>query len=158
MKEMLPYGSQLKLTRIPETKTTHAKDIGRKIFQPSRINWSYLYLGKAARTQTKRNKKQTVFNPNQNNPGTHSKKTNEIGESQPPRKKMTHNVLITIIFAYSPKKKRAKPIDEYSTLNPATNSASASGKSKGARFVSAKQEIKNKIKIGNKGRQNHTFC
>lgn len=59
-------------------------------------------------------------------------------------------VHIIIILLYSPRKKRAKAIPEYSTLYPATSSASASGKSKGARFVSAKADIKNKIKIGNK--------
>jgi hypothetical protein len=38
---------------------------------------------------------------------------------------------------YSLIKKRAKPIEAYSTLYPATYSASASGRSKGARFNSA---------------------
>ena len=74
-------------------------------------------------------------------------------------KNITHKLLITIMLAYSPKKKSVNPIDEYSTLNPATNSASASGKSKGARFVSAKHEIKNIIKTGKSGIQNQTyFC
>jgi hypothetical protein len=50
----------------------------------------------------------------------------------------------------------AKIIDEYSTLYPATNSASASGKSKGARFVSANIEMKNMIAHGNNGKTNHT--
>ena len=59
------------------------------------------------------------------------------------------------MLAYSPKKNAAKAIAEYSTLYPATSSASASGKSKGARFVSAKIEIKNIIDTGNKGKKNH---
>jgi hypothetical protein len=53
---------------------------------------------------------------------------------------------------YSARKKSAKPILAYSTLNPETNSDSASGKSNGARFVSAKIEtshIKNRGKKGN---------
>ena len=62
------------------------------------------------------------------------------------------------MFAYSPRKNRVKPIAEYSTLYPATNSASASGRSKGARFVSAKHEIKNKTSKGNNGTQNQIGC
>jgi hypothetical protein len=55
------------------------------------------------------------------------------------------------MFEYSAKKKTTNSIAEYSTLYPATNSASASGKSKGALFVSANIEIKNIKLIGNKG-------
>jgi len=55
---------------------------------------------------------------------------------------------------YSAKKKSAKVIAEYSTLNPETNSDSPSDKSNGALFVSAKEEIKNIIKAGNKGNTN----
>jgi hypothetical protein len=40
-------------------------------------------------------------------------------------------------------------------MKPLTNSDSASAKSKGALFVSAIQDIKNTIKIGNKGNINH---
>lgn len=47
------------------------------------------------------------------------------------------------MFAYSAKKYRAKSIPEYSVWNPATNSASASAKSYGARLVSARIKIKN---------------
>jgi hypothetical protein len=42
-------------------------------------------------------------------------------------------------------KNKLKPDELYSVKYPATNSASASGKSKGARFVSAKQAIKIKL-------------
>jgi hypothetical protein len=60
---------------------------------------------------------------------------------------------------YSAKKNIANVIAEYSTLKPATNSASASGKSKGARLVSAKREIKKITQIGNNGIQYQTiFC
>jgi len=44
--------------------------------------------------------------------------------------------------------------EEYSTLKPATNSASASGKSNGALFVSASIVIKNITESGNKGIKN----
>ena len=57
-----------------------------------------------------------------------------------------------IILAYSAKKKSAKDILEYSTLNPDTNSDSPSVKSKGTRLVSAKAEIKNIAAAGNKGK------
>jgi hypothetical protein len=63
---------------------------------------------------------------------------------------------IKSILLYSPKKNIAKMIEEYSTLYPATNSASASGRSKGARFVSANMETKKTAAHGNKGAANHT--
>jgi hypothetical protein len=66
---------------------------------------------------------------------------------------------INNILLYSPKKNIAKIIEEYSTLYPATSSASASGKSNGARLVSANIEIKNKIVQGNNGKINQpNFC
>jgi hypothetical protein len=57
------------------------------------------------------------------------------------------------MLEYSPKKNSAKVIEEYSVLYPDTSSASASGKSKGARFVSAKIDIKKTINNGYKGMQ-----
>jgi hypothetical protein len=67
----------------------------------------------------------------------------------------SHNILL-----YSAKKNSANVIAEYSTLKPATNSASASGKSNGARFVSANREIKKITHDGNNGKQNQEpiFC
>ena len=63
------------------------------------------------------------------------------------------------MLLYSPKKNIANVIEEYSTLQPATNSASASGKSNGARFVSASEEIKKIIASGNNGKINQIdFC
>jgi hypothetical protein len=47
---------------------------------------------------------------------------------------------------------------EYSTLNPETSSDSASGKSKGTRFVSAKAETKKRRKEGKKGHQKKIVC
>jgi hypothetical protein len=55
------------------------------------------------------------------------------------------------MLAYSAKKKNTKITAECSVINPLTNSDSASAKSKGARFVSAIDPIKNIINIGNKG-------
>jgi hypothetical protein len=82
------------------------------------------------------------------------------GESHPPKKQITiiidnHNMLL-----YSAKKNNANVMAEYSTLKPATSSASASGKSKGARFVSANNEMKNTIQTGRRGKKNQVpiFC
>src|SRR6056300_991558 len=61
------------------------------------------------------------------------------------------------IFAYSPNQNSAYIIPEYSVWYPETNSASASGKSNGGLFVSAKAEIKKITNIGNKGMANHSF-
>ena len=74
--------------------------------------------------------------------------SNGIGEPQPDQNKATNKKDIDNIFKYSPKKKKAKGKDAYSTLYPATNSASASGKSNGARFVSAKTLIMNITALG----------
>ena len=80
------------------------------------------------------------------------KKTKSLKiNNQPPKKVITAKALIKIMLEYSAKKNRAKPIDEYSTLKPLTSSLSASGRSKGALFVSAKILIKNIKKSGNNG-------
>ncbi len=56
-----------------------------------------------------------------------------------------------MILLYSARKKSANPLAEYSTLYPDTSSASASGRSKGCRLVSASVVTKKIIKIGNRG-------
>ena len=99
-----------------------------------------------------------VFKPSHIEPGIQYRIVNDNGGSQPPRKRITHSTLIIIIFAYSPRKNNANPIDEYSTLYPATSSASASGRSNGARFVSARHEIKNNSNNGKSGTANQTSC
>ena len=120
---------------------TMANDSGKKIFQQSRINWSIRYRGNEARTQIKKNNIPLVLRPKT----IESIRKMEFRQkdSQPPINMITVNKLIKIIDAYSAKKNKAKPILEYSTLKPETNSDSASGKSNGARFVSANIEIKN---------------
>jgi len=72
--------------------------------------------------------------------------------SQPPRNIITVKTLISIIEPYSARKNNAKPILAYSTLKPETNSDSASGKSKGARFVSANIDTNHIIKSGKNGK------
>jgi len=128
---------------------TKAKDRGKKIFQHKRINWSILNLGKLARTQIKKNKINDVLKPKTKGSRIVNKLTGT--NNQPPRNIMTVKILIKIIEPYSAKKNKAKPILAYSTLKPLTNSDSASGRSKGARFVSAKIEIKNIKKRGKNG-------
>jgi hypothetical protein len=77
---------------------------------------------------------------------------NISGLIEPPKNIKTANVLIKIIEPYSARKKSAKPILAYSTLKPETSSDSASGKSNGARFVSARIDIKNIKNNGKKGK------
>lgn len=62
------------------------------------------------------------------------------------------------MLLYSARENRAKPLAEYSTLYPATSSASASGRSKGCRFVSARVVIKKIIKIGKRGKAYHILA
>jgi hypothetical protein len=78
----------------------------------------------------------------------------QLGADQPPRNNRALSVDIMIMFPYSARKNIAKIIEEYSTLYPATSSASASGRSKGVRLVSAIKEIKKTIEIGRRGRMN----
>jgi hypothetical protein len=84
--------------------------------------------------------------------------TNNSGINQPPINKIADKALIMTIEQYSPKKKNTKIIALCSVKNPATSSDSASGKSNGVLLVSAKIEIKNKIKIGSKGIIYQTDC
>jgi hypothetical protein len=83
---------------------------------------------------------------------------NSTGKCQPPKNSNVEIVLISMILPYSARKNNANAIAEYSTLYPATSSASASGKSNGALFVSAKAETINKIHIGNSGITNQIVC
>lgn len=65
--------------------------------------------------------------------------------------------LIIKILPYSAINIAANSTEAYSTLLPATNSASASIKSNGARLVSAKDVIINNNQIGNNGIAYHTL-
>src|ERR1700682_5346581 len=104
--------------------------------------------GKVARTQIKTNRQSKILSKNQATPGTQMKGANGIGESQPPRNRIVVIALMRIMFAYSPRKNRAKDIALYSTKKPATISVSPSARSNGARLVSARPEMK---KITNNG-------
>jgi len=80
------------------------------------INWSYLYLGKVALVTIKKIIPKAIFKPNQKLPGIWFKGNKAIGDNQPPKNNIETKALIKSIFAYSPKKNKAKVIAEYSTL------------------------------------------
>jgi len=150
-------GNQLKLIKTLTVNNKYPKDKGRKLFQPIYINWSYLYLGKVALVTMKKITPIMIFRLNHKLSGNIFKRNKLLSGNHPPKNKIETKALIKSMLAYSPKKNKAKVIAEYSTLYPDTNSASASGKSKGCRFVSASIEIQKIINIGNKGIINHTF-
>ena len=65
------------------------------------------------------------------------------GKCHPPKKRTTIISDAAATLAYSAKKNIPNRIEEYSVLYPATNSCSASGKSKGVLLFSASDAIKN---------------
>src|ERR1019366_2491073 len=86
---------------------------------------------------------------NQMIPGTALSGQILSGGSQPPRNRMLISPQSMMTFIYSPRKKSRNGAEEYSTKKPATNSDSASRRSKGGRWVSASEETKKMISIGN---------
>src|SRR5919107_3592417 len=97
-----------------------------------------------------------ILRANQIGPGIQVKGSAWIGGSQPPRNRIVVSADMRIMFAYSPRKNRAKAMELYSTKKPATSSLSPSGRSKGARLVSASVLMKKMTNIGNSGMKNHT--
>src|SRR5450432_2821198 len=93
-------------------------------------------------------KKKNIFSRNQIIPGTAVSGQMSSGGSQPPRNRMEHIAHISTMDRYSPRKNSRNGVEEYSTKKPATNSLSASTRSKGGRLVSANAETK---KIGSMG-------
>src|SRR5215475_12053594 len=87
---------------------------------------------------------------NQMMPGTNVKGTILSGGSQPPRNSTLIRPQSSMTFIYSPRKKSRNGAEEYSTKKPATSSDSASKRSKGGRCVSAREETKKMISIGNR--------
>src|SRR5215469_7193614 len=86
---------------------------------------------------------------NQMMPGTNVKGTILSGGSQPPRNSTLIRPQSSMTFMYSPRKKSRNGAEEYSTKKPATSSDSASRRSKGGRCVSASEETKKMISMGN---------
>merc|ERR1712225_45556 len=149
------YGSLSKPTSVPAVNSSQPNENGRKTFHPNRISWSNRYRGLAARAQINSETKNTVLIPIHRGPGTRVKGKQSKGGSQPPLNNKTVKILMRIMLAYSPKKNLANPKALYSTLYPATSSASASGRSKGGRFVSASAETKKSPNIGSIGKMYH---
>src|ERR687889_2910600 len=89
-----------------------------------------------------------ALSTNQITPGTQVKGGNGIGDSQPPRNRIVPSAHMPMMATYSPSMNMRNGVEEYSTMKPATSSDSASGRSKGGRFVSAMAEIKKITNIG----------
>src|ERR671921_642983 len=96
-----------------------------------------------------RKNRKLALSTNQKTPGTQVNGGNGIGDSQPPRNRMVPRAHMPMMATYSPSMKRRNGVEEYSTMKPATSSDSASGRSKGGRFVSAMAEMKKMTNIGN---------
>lgn len=152
-------GAILKATNILGTRIVKAIAIGNNWVHITSINWSYLIRGKVALLCTNKNIKKQVLSPK-----IIACKliivlfTKISGINQPPVNRIALNELINTIEQYSPKKKNTNIIAECSVKKPATNSDSASWRSKGVLLVSAKIEIKNNIKTGNKGTMYQIAC
>lgn len=106
----------MKLIKIPAVKMKYPSVNGKKHLQPRYINWSYLYLGKVALVTIKKVAPTIIFRLSHNVLGIKLNKKLLIIGNHPPKNKIAEKVLINSMFAYSPKKKRANVIAEYSTL------------------------------------------
>src|ERR671912_1884448 len=78
-----------------------------------------------------------TFTKNQTNPN----QAGRNGPCQPARNRFVATADTVTMFTYSARKNMAKLIELYSVWYPATSSCSASGKSNGARLVSAMPAI-----------------
>ena len=125
--------------------------IGIKTFQQTYISWSTLNRGKVHLNHIITKIKNDTFPKNQKSPSTGELRNPGIGLNHPPIKPATAKPLTTNMLAYSLKKKTAQRKPEYSVIQPATSSDSASGISKGVLFVSATALIK-KIKKAKKAK------
>src|SRR5437016_11251403 len=119
---------------------------GNITFHPKRMSWSYRRRGSVARSQKNRNRNAYTFTVNQATPSIQERLSGSrvpgYGALYPPRNRTEAMQDTRIMFAYSAMKKKAKRIPLYSVIQPATSSLSASGRSKGRRFVSATAEIR----------------
>ena len=96
------------LTKL-QIKKKKPKAKGKKTFHPITINWSNLYLGTLARIKINIKETATILIENINSGSTPKK-------FQPPKNKIMNKADIKNIFEYSPKKKVANKIPEYSIL------------------------------------------
>src|SRR5688572_2167331 len=101
-----------------------------------RMSWSKRKRGNVQRTHMNRKRNRLVFARKERS-SIGQGASGQNGTAGPPRKSVTVRHAITVIAQYSPRKKSANFIDEYSVWKPPTSSGSHSAKSKGWRFVSA---------------------
>src|SRR6478609_11374221 len=94
-----------------------------------------------------------ALSTNQMMPGTQVNGGTASGGSHPPRNRIVVIAHMVAIATYSPSMNIMYGVEPYSTMKPATNSDSASTRSKGGRFVSASAEMKNTMNIGNNASQ-----
>ena len=106
----------LKQIKILAVETINPKVSGRKHFHPMFISWSYLYLGRPALANMKNITPAIILMLNQKLPGKILNGDTSKGGSQPPKNSKVANVLISNMLAYSPRKKSANVMAEYSTL------------------------------------------
>src|SRR3989344_1528129 len=137
----------------PPTNNKYTSVTGIKIFQPRRMIWSERKRGKVARIQMNMDTTRKVLIPSQIQPGIQLNNALSMGGSQPPRNISAARMEGSHMLAFSARKKIAKPMPEYSTIWPATISASPSTTSNGWRFVSATPEIRETRKMGSSGSQ-----
>src|SRR5918911_3682909 len=146
-------------TRIADATTTQTSAPGMRIFQPNRMNWSYRSRGSVPRSQmkTKRKTQSLRTNHSTGHQPVFAPLQSEIGQDarQPPRNSVVAIAETVTMLTYSARKNRANFSDEYSVWNPPTSSDSASGRSKGARFVSPTIDTQNTTKLGNSRNTNH---
>ena len=116
---------------------------GSRFNQHNSIKASYLILGKVALNQTNIKQNTLVLRPNIIDCKFIAELfTNSSGMLYPPKKNIAVIQENSTIELYSAKKKKTKGTLECSVKNPATNSDSASCKSKGVLDVSANIDIK----------------
>ena len=127
--------------------------------QQNSINWSNLILGKVALNHTNKKQKKQVFKARIIDCRLKIVSFVKISPAlQPPNHNIEDIVENNTIEEYSAKKKNTKGTLECSVKKTATNSDSASCRSKGVLLVSANIEIKYIINIGNNGTINHIDC
>src|SRR5262245_19707754 len=99
----------------------------------------------------KRKKKNHTLRISHSTPGMALSGQKSTGGSQPPKKRIDIIAHISTMLRYSPTMNSRYGVEEYSTIEPATSSDSASGRSKGGRLVSASAEMKKSTNIGKSG-------
>src|SRR5574340_1193912 len=106
---------------------------GNITFQPNFMSWSKRKRGKVPRTQMKKKTRAKVLIMNQAMGGS-------TGPCQPPKKRVVHRALATMMWPYSPIMNMPHFMELYSVWKPATSSFSHSIRSKGVRAHSRSEE------------------